>query len=284
MKAIGLNIILAQIGSYTASSYFEFYPYSQIFTRIDHSDNLFKGLSSFESEILELKTILNYSNENSLILGDEILNSTENISAISLISSSINYFLNNNISFIFASHLHQIPEFINESYKDKLFIGHLTAEYDNDNNYFIYSRKLLPGLSSQNYGLIVAKSVIENKSIINDALSIQNKILNYNNDFLLTKKSKYNSKLYVQSCYICNDLNIKKNKNEVLDVHHIVQQKDFNKNICTVEDKKHIKKNNKSNLVVLCKKHHIDIHNEKILIDKWVDTTNGTKLLYTINN
>ena len=57
MKAIGLNIILAQIGCYVAASKFEYYPYNQIFTRIDHSDNLFKGLSSFESKIIELKTI-----------------------------------------------------------------------------------------------------------------------------------------------------------------------------------------------------------------------------------
>jgi DNA mismatch repair protein MutS len=284
MKAIGLNIILAQIGSYTASSYFEYYPYNQIFTRIDHSDNLFKGLSSFESEILELKTILNYSNEFSLILGDEILNSTENISAISLISSSINHFLNNNISFIFASHLHQIPDFINETLKNKLFIGHLTAEYDNVNQCFIYSRKLLPGLSSQNYGLIVAKSVLNNDSIINDALNIQNKILDNNNDFLKPKKSKYNSKLYINSCYICDDLNIKKKETEILDTHHIVQQKDFNENICTIYNKKHVKKNNKSNLVILCKFHHIEVHKNNIHIDKWSETTRGPKLLYTINN
>ena len=115
MKAIGLNIILAQIGCYVSASQFQFFPYSNLFTRIDHSDNLFKGLSSFESEILELKTILNYATSNSLVLGDEILNSTENISAISIISSSINYFLQNNISFIFASHLHQIPNYIDDN-------------------------------------------------------------------------------------------------------------------------------------------------------------------------
>ena len=284
MKAIGLNIILAQIGCYTSASKFEYYPYSQIFTRIDHSDNLFKGLSSFESEILELKTILNYSNEFSLILGDEILNSTENISAISLISSSINHFLKNNISFIFASHLHQIPNYINETLINKLFIGHLTAEYDDNKQCFIYSRKLLSGLSSENYGLIVAKTVLNNDDIIIDALNIQNKLLNNNNDFLKTKKSNYNSDIYINYCYICNDLGLKKKENEILDTHHIIHQKDFKNNQCTLESKKHIKKNNKSNLVVLCKYHHIEVHKENILIDKWINTTNGLILEYKIIN
>lgn len=284
MKALGLNIILAQIGCYTASNYFEYYPYTQIFTRIDHSDNLFKGLSSFESEILELKTILNYSNEYSLILGDEILNSTENISAISLISSSINFFLEKNISFIFASHLHQIPNYINNLLKNKLFIGHLTAEYDDKNQYFIYSRKLLPGLSTQNYGLIVAKSVLQQDNIINDALNIQNILLNQNNDFLQNKTSNYNSKLYINSCYICDELGLKKKDTEILDTHHIIHQKNFENNTCILDSKKHIKKNNKSNLVILCKYHHIEVHKENILIDKWINTTNGLKLKYTIMN
>jgi DNA mismatch repair protein MutS len=43
MKSIGLNIILAQIGYFTASSSFEFFPYTSIFTRIVGTDNLFKG-------------------------------------------------------------------------------------------------------------------------------------------------------------------------------------------------------------------------------------------------
>jgi len=139
-------------------------------------------------------------------------------------------------------------------------------------------------MSSQNYGLIVAKSVINNKNIIDDALFIQNKILNNNNDFLKTKKSKYNSDIYINTCYICDDLNILKKDTEILDTHHIIQQKDFKNNTCTIDNKKHIKKNNKSNLVILCKYHHIEVHKNNILIDKWVDTTNGKILLYKINN
>jgi DNA mismatch repair protein MutS len=293
MKAIGLNIILAQIGCYVAASTFEFMPYSNLFTRIDHSDNLFKGLSSFESEILELKTILNYSNKNSLVLGDEILNSTENISAISIISASINYFLNNNISFIFASHLHQIPEYINIDLKQKLNICHLTMDYDSINKCFIYTRKLFQGPSMQNYGLIVAKSLLNNDYIINSSLEIQNQILNKNslidnkilnqNNTIKIKTSKYNTNIIMTECYICKDLNIKQDEINILETHHIIFQNNFDSNNkCTIDDHKHIKKNQKSNLVNLCKYHHIEVHNNNIIINGWIKTTKGKKLDYKI--
>lgn len=290
MKAVGLNIILAQIGCFVPSSKFEYMPYNNLFTRIDHSDNLFKGLSSFESEILELKTILNFSNKNSLVLGDEILNSTENISAISIISASINYFLNNNISFIFASHLHQIPDYIDINLKNNINICHLTMDYDPINQTFIYTRKLESGPLKQNYGLIVAKSLLNNDFIINSSLKIQNEILNKeNNNKILNnsnkvdiKKSKYNSNLYMSKCYICSELNINKDPLNILETHHIIFQKNFENNKCKINEKNHIKKNQESNLVNLCKYHHLEVHNNNIIINKWIKTNNGRKLDYVI--
>ena len=56
MKAIGLNIILAQAGFYVSASEFEYYPYTQIFTRILNNDNIFQGQSSFAVEMIELRT------------------------------------------------------------------------------------------------------------------------------------------------------------------------------------------------------------------------------------
>ena len=282
MKSVGLNLILAQIGCFTSTSSFIYYPYNSIFTRIDHTDNLFKGMSSFEKEIFELKTILSYSDTNSLVLGDELLSSTENVSAISIISATINNFLSKNISFLFASHLHNIPKYINNDFKNKLYIGHLKTEYDDKNKCFIYNRKLQPGESIKNYGLIVAQNILSDALVIKDALQIQNTIINNNVEILENKKSKYNIELNVDKCYICNDCNISKKYNDVLEVHHIIYQSKFKDNKCVIEDKKHIKKNSKSNLVTLCTYHHDQVHNNKITINGWIKTTNGIKLNYKI--
>lgn len=49
-----------------------------------------------------------------------------------------------------------------------------------------------------------------------------------------------------------------------------------------IRRKKHIKKNNKSNLVTLCGYHHDQIHNNNIKINGWITTSNGIKLDYDI--
>ena len=59
MKAIGLNLVMAQAGLYVSSKTFKYTPYTQIFTRILNNDNIFKAQSSFAVEMSELKTILN---------------------------------------------------------------------------------------------------------------------------------------------------------------------------------------------------------------------------------
>ena len=59
IRAIGINIILAQSGMYVPCSKFVYMPYKSIFSRIIGNDNLFKGLSTFAVEMSELRVILN---------------------------------------------------------------------------------------------------------------------------------------------------------------------------------------------------------------------------------
>ena len=54
MKAIGLNLIMAQAGMFVPCNSFVFNPFNQIFTRINNNDNIFKGESSFAVEMGEL--------------------------------------------------------------------------------------------------------------------------------------------------------------------------------------------------------------------------------------
>ena len=59
---------------------------------------------------MKIHDIFNRTNENNLILGDEPCSGTEHISAISIVSSCINYLSNVKNSFIFATHLHKLNE------------------------------------------------------------------------------------------------------------------------------------------------------------------------------
>ena len=70
----------------------------------------------------------------------------------------------------------------------------------------------------------------------------------------------------------------------VLETHHIIFQNDFDdNNKCNIISKTHIKKNQESNLVNLCKFHHLDVHKNKITIHGWIKTSSGKKLDYIMN-
>ena len=108
MKSIGLNIILAQIGYFVAAKKFVFQPYKTLFTRIIGNDNIYKGLSSFMVEMLELTAILKRNNNHTLVIGDEICRGTEEKSANIIVSYMLKTLSEAKSSFITATHLHKI--------------------------------------------------------------------------------------------------------------------------------------------------------------------------------
>jgi DNA mismatch repair protein MutS len=272
MKSVGLNIILAQIGSYVAAKTFNFYPYNHIFTRISGDDNIFYGQSSFAIEMIELSSILKFANKNSLVLGDEVCRGTETISGIALVSSAINKFCKNNINFIFATHLHKLYEL--DCIKDlkNLGIYHLTI--NTSNGKLVYERKLEKGPGDSIYGLEIAKHMIKDDEFINFAFKVRNDLLNIPEHIIQPKYSKYNSEIYIDKCQIieCN----KTYKDEQLDVHHILFQSHCDDNGMV----EHVKKNDKNNLVVLCKNHHIQVHNKNLEIYGYLFTEDGKILNY----
>ena len=111
MKSLGVSIILAQAGLFVPCTSFTFNPYKTIYTRIWGNDNIFKGLSTFAVEMSELRTILKQSNQNSLILGDELCSGTESTSALSIFAAGLERLHEIGSSFIFATHFHEILDF-----------------------------------------------------------------------------------------------------------------------------------------------------------------------------
>jgi DNA mismatch repair protein MutS len=257
------------MGFFVPSSEFSYYPYKKIFTRINGDDNIFKGMSSFGVEMDELRSILKYSDERSIVLGDEICKGTEELSALSIVSSSIMRFCSNNVNFIMATHFHKLYELEQIKKISNIKYMHLTIEYDKENGNIIYGRKLESGPGSNLYGVEIACHIIEDDDFIENAKNIRNAILNKSNELLIDKKSNYNNKLFIDKCHVCGT-----NATE-LDTHHIKEQCNFDEN--------DIHKDKLSNLVVLCKKHHDEVHNGNLEINGYIDTINGKKLDYSID-
>ena len=99
MKAIGLSVLLAQTGCPVPATRFTLAPYSSIFTRILGNDNLWAGMSSFVVEMTEFRNILEYSDERSLVLGDELCAGTETDSAAALVAAGLECLLEKGASF-----------------------------------------------------------------------------------------------------------------------------------------------------------------------------------------
>jgi DNA mismatch repair protein MutS len=272
MKSIGINIILAQIGYYTASTYFEYSPYYSLMTRINANDNMFRGLSSFMVELMELMAILKRNNANTLVIGDELMKSTELRSGIVIVCYMLETLTNSNTSFITATHLHQITTLESVKKLNRVKSKHLKITYNENDDMLIYDRQLSDGQGETFYGLQVAKYLMKD-TLFNERT---NAILN-EYDEIDIKKSKYNSEIYLENCNIC-----KSQKN--LETHHIIWQMNFDKNDIN-KNKFYLQKNNKSNLVCLCTNCHDLVHNNKIIIDGWIETSSGINLNYNkINN
>jgi DNA mismatch repair protein MutS len=269
MKSIAVNIILAQIGYYVAATNFKYNPYISLFTRIGNNDNMFRGQSSFMVEMMELMAILKRNNNKTLVVADEIASGSEIKSGTIIICYMLEILSQSNTSFITATHLHDIANMECIKKLNNIKIKHLKLTFDSINDILIYDRFLLDGQGDTFYGLQVAKYLMKNNHFNDRTLEILNEYDNQNN----IKKSKYNSKIYMEKCEICN-------KTNKLETHHIVWQKDFINN----NNKFYLQKNNESNLVTLCSLCHDKVDNDELIIYGWKETSSGRKFEYEINN
>lgn len=275
MKSIGLAIIMAQAGMYVACEHFEYYPYDYLFSRIFSSDDIFKGQSTFTKEMMELRGIIKRTNSKSLVLGDELCSGTESISALSIVSAGIYTLSQRRSSFIFATHLHDLISIPIVRQLQNVKTYHLSVEYDNSSQSLIYDRKLKPGNGSSLYGLEVCKSLDLEKEFLEIANTVRQGILDIEKSIISEKSNinKYNRSVYKDKCSICNE--------KAVEIHHINQQK-FADEDGYINGKFH--KNEKFNLVCLCERCHDDVHNGKIEIKGYVQTSNGIILDYNIIN
>jgi len=269
MKSVGIAVVLAQAGFFVPAKELEFTIFDKLFTRIVSGDNLYKGLSTFAVEMLELKNIFNRANKYSLVLGDEICHGTETGSALAIVASAVRKLISLESFFIFATHLHQLTSLKEIKTLKELRFLHLGVRYDEESDSLIYDRKLKVGSGSSLYGLEFAKSLHLDREFLEEAYNIRKHLAN---DFTKVetlkrkKTSKYNKNLYVAKCALCDK--------PVDDVHHITPQSLFE-----YEDI-HFQKNHKYNLIPLCKDHHNKVHEGKIVISGFIMTESGLKLHY----
>ena len=271
MKSIGIATLMAQSGFFVSASVMKFSIFDSLFTRIVSKDNLAKGLSTFAVEMLELKNIFNRSTVRSLVLGDEISHGTETLSGVAIVASAIKKLADTRCLFLFATHLHQLSTMQEITTLNNVVDLHLSVEYDEKEDKLLFNRILQEGSGSSIYGLEFAKSLHMDDEFLDVANAIRKRLSNDFDELELLvkkKKSKYNKELYVTKCVICGAV--------AEDVHHISQR--------SLADEAgfigHFHKDNKHNLIPLCKEHHKQIHEGKLSVNGFVMTSKGLELQF----
>lgn len=286
LKAVGLNVVMAQIGMFVSAESFKFKPFTHMFTRILGNDNLFKGMSSFTVEMTELRSILCNSDCRSLVLGDEVCKGTETVSAVSIVGAAIERFVSRGVRFLFTTHYHQLVEL--SGFKKVVSDGDVKCYHfgikKKEDGVIVYDRKLSEGSGESVYGIDVAKFIIDDLDFIKSAEKVRKEVMGVSQKIVDggVGDSKYNAKIVMDKCAVCGvsgDGGSGKGSEEgggQLDVHHIKFQSDCNEDGLF----EHISKNDMSNLVVLCKKHHVDVHSGRLVIDGWEDRISGRVLVW----
>ena len=266
LKAVGLAVVMAQMGCFVPAERMVYYPFKTLYTRILGNDNIFRGLSSFALEMTELRSILRDSNKNSLILGDEICRGTEIYSALSIVSSAVSILCKRRTNFLFATHLHKLHEI--DIIREAKNLRHFYIDLQFSEGKIVFGRKIFEGIGEKLYGIEVAEYIIDNEEFQRLATKTRRQLLDESRGDGGPKSSSYNSATYVDECAICGA------KGGQLDVHHIHSQKYADCND-TIE---YFNKNHGGNLVVLCVNHHNQVHKGEITVHGWIETSQGKKL------
>lgn len=272
MKSIGLSVIMAQCGSFVPATSFEFYPYTNISTRIQTRDNIFKGQSTFAVEMCELRTILKKASERSLVLGDELCSGTETTSGVAIVGATLVRLYEKKASFLFATHLHDLAKLEEVLECKGIRHVHLETTYDPATKKIIYNRKLKEGSGSAVYGLEVARALDLDNDFLELANSIRKRRMGLQETLVDNRTSNYNARLIKHRCNVCSA--------ETKEIHHIKEQ--HTADVYGMIDGK-VHKNQLHNLVQLCEQCHEAVHHGGLVIDGWKQTSDGAELQYRWN-
>ena len=145
-------------------------------------------------------------------------------------------------------------------------IYHLKISYND--GVLEYDRKLKIGPGPDIYGLKVCEAMGLPNSFIEGANNTLNELKNKNTSLVSTKQSQYNTHVFMDECKVCG--------NPPEETHHIKEQ-------CTADSNNMIDyhhKNNKHNLVPLCKSCHNKVTYGNLKIYGWKSTSRGRELRY----
>lgn len=240
LKSIGMNAWLAQTGHFVFADRFEGTPFSRILTKLTIQDNLFRGISTFQNEMMDLRHILGriaLSDAPALILSDELTAGTETWSATAIIAATLVDLLERpHALFVFTTHLHTLQLYKNLYTHPCLQISHIAFSPKGCDGDDPFHRKILDGEGSVMYGIEIAERLgfppefiarcFHYRQLMKDRVEVLLRTPSDRSSPDTTKRhllprrpSRYNRKVLVDRCARCGATG------SSLHTHHRIPQK-----------------------------------------------------------
>ncbi|VBB29228.1 unnamed protein product [Acanthocheilonema viteae] len=167
LKQIGIIVFLAHIGSFVPAKSAIIGPVDRIITRMHTLDCVLDGMSTFATDLSQMALALRRGTGNSLILIDEFGKGTVMEAGISLLTSSLNYWIRKgktDCPHVFAvSHFHSL---IDHVIKDADLLSFLTMDVMLNDGNFDFQYKLVDGfIDFSHASYIASKMGIDNEII-----------------------------------------------------------------------------------------------------------------------
>ncbi len=161
LKSIGLNIVMAMSGIFPLGECYT--DYRTVFTAIGDHQSVENDLSTFSSQMLQLKRIIDNCDAKSLVLIDEIGSGTDPQEGAAIASGILDTFIELNLFFIATTHQSSLKTYaLNRSE-----IENASLEFDEVKLKPTY--KFLSGIPGNSYAFVLVENIGFSKLIINRA-------------------------------------------------------------------------------------------------------------------
>lgn len=159
IRQTALIVLLAHAGSFVPAERATIGVTDRIFTRIGADDALHAGQSTFMVEMTETANILNHATERSLVVLDEIGRGTSTLDGLSLAWAIAEFLAGRACRTLFATHYHELTD-LEEQIAGKVRNLHVSVKEwpgKDGHHEIIFLHRILPGRTSQSYGIQVAR-------------------------------------------------------------------------------------------------------------------------------
>ena len=158
LKNIGLNLLMAMSGIYPLG--YCRTGLRDIYTSIGDHQSIEMDLSTFSSQMKNIKDVLDVAKEDSLFLVDEICSGTDPQEGSALASGILDTTLKYNLKFVVTTHQSSLKTYA----LNKENIENASLEFDEDNLKPTY--QFLPGVPGNSYAFNLAESIGLSKKIL----------------------------------------------------------------------------------------------------------------------